>query len=283
MEALCPGQRPPVMRLRVGKTPNTVLNDHDCPVNDDAEVQGPEAHQVGTHLVLDHAREREEHRQGNDHCGDDRCADVPQEKEQDHDHENRAFEQVFLHRADGLVDEHRAVIDRHRMHPLWKALVDLHHLLVYRLGDGPAVFSNQHEHGAENHFPTVVRGSSGSKLPANAHFGHVLDAHGHAVGAAENHVANVLQGFHLARCTDEVLLAALFDVARAHVAVVAIQSGYYVLQRHAQRSQALGDGRDLVFLGEAADGVDFRHARNVAQLWLDDPVLDLAQVGRGVG
>ena len=39
----------------------------------------------------------------------------------------------------------------------------------------------------------------------------------------------------------------------------------------------------MVLLGEATDRVDFGDTRHVAQLRLDDPVLDFAQVGRRIG
>ena len=283
MEALSPRQWPTVVRLCMGKSPYAVLNDHHRSVDDDAEVQRSQAHQVGAHLVLNHTREGKKHRQGDDHCRDDGGTDVAQKEEQDHDHQNRAFQQVLLHRTDGFVNKHGTVVDSHRVHPLWEALVDFQHLLVHRLRDSPAVLADQHEHRAEDHFASVVCCSTCAQFPANANFCHVANAHRNTVGAAEDHVTDVFQRLHLTRCTNQILLATLFDIARAHIAVVAVQRSDHILQCHAQRSQAFRDGRDLVFLGKAANGIDLGHARNISQLWLDDPVLNLAQVCRGIG
>ena len=283
MEALSPRQWPTVVRLCMGKSPYAVLNDHHRSVDDDAEVQRSQAHQVGAHLVLNHTREGKKHRQGDDHCRDDGGTDVAQKEEQDHDHQNRAFQQVLLHRTDGFVNKHGTVVDSHRVHPLWEALVDFQHLLVHRLRDSPAVLADQHEHRAEDHFASVVCCSTCAQFPANANFCHVANAHRNTVGAAEDHVTDVFQRLHLTRCTNQILLATLFDIARAHIAVVAVQRSDHILQCHAQRSQAFRDGRDLVFLGKAANGIDLGHARNISQLWLDDPVLNLAQVCCGIG
>ena len=71
------------------------------------------------------------------------------------------------------------------------------------------------------------------RLPANAHFGHVLDALGTPL-ALLRITLPMSSRISLGQVRDEVLLAALFDIARAHVAVVAVQGGDHILQRHAQ-------------------------------------------------
>jgi len=267
----------------MGQSAHAVLDDHHRPVDDDAEIQRPQAHQVGAHLVMHHAGEGEQHRQGNHRRRDDGGTDVAQEQKQDHDHQDRAFQQVLLHRGDGLVHQHGAVVHRHRMHALGQAAVDLHHLLVHGLRHRAAVLADEHEHRAQHHFAAVVRGGAGAQFAPHPNVGHVAHPDRHTARAAEDDIANVLQRLDLPGRPDQILLAALFDVARAHVAVVAVQRRHDVLQGDAQRSQTRGDRRNLVFLGIAADRVDFRHTRNVAQLRLDDPVLNLAQIGGRVG
>ena len=283
MKALRPRQGPALVRLRMGQSAHAVLDDHHRPVDDDAEVQRPQTHQIGAHLVVHHAREGEQHRQGNHRRRDDGRSDVAQEQEQDHDHQNRAFQQVLLDRADGFVHQNSTVVDGHRMDPLRQAAVDLHHLLVDGLRNRSAVLANQHEDRAQHHFAAVVCGCAGAQFAPQPHVRHVAHPDWHAARAAEDDIANVLQRLDLPRCPDQVLFAALFDVTRTHVAVVSIQRRHDVLQGDAQRGQSLGYRRDLVFLGIAANRVDLRHAGHVAQLRLDDPVLNLAQVGGRVG
>lgn len=104
-----------------------------------------------------------------------------------------------------------------------------------------------------------------------------------AVHGGEQHVADIIDRLDLSRRPDQVLLALALDVAGADVGVVAVQRRHDVGQRQAVGRQLLGVRRHQVFLGVAADGIDFRHAGNVAHLRLDHPVLDLAQVGGGIG
>ena len=234
MKAFRPRQRPAVVGLRMGQAAHAVFDDHHRPVDDDAEVQRPQAHQIGAHLVMHHACEGEQHRQGNHRRRDDGRADIAQEQEQDHDHQDRTFQQVLLHCGDGLVHQHSAVVDRHRMHALGQAAVDFHHLLVHGLRNRTAVLADEHEHSAQHHFAAVVRGRAGAQFAPQPHVRHVTHPYRHAARTAEDNVANVLQGLDLPWCTDQVLFAALLDIARTHVAVVAIQRRHDVLQGDAE-------------------------------------------------
>ncbi|EKD38321.1 MAG: hypothetical protein ACD_75C00774G0002 [uncultured bacterium] len=55
VEALGPGQRPSVMLLGMGQSAHAVFHDDDRTVDDDPEVEGSEAHQVGTDVVSHHS------------------------------------------------------------------------------------------------------------------------------------------------------------------------------------------------------------------------------------
>jgi hypothetical protein len=128
VKALVAGQARPAVAcicLCMGKPPHAVLHDHHGAVDDDAEVQRPQAHQVGADPVRHHAGEGEQHRQRDHQGGDDRRADVAEEQEQDCDHQQGALDQVLLDRVDGLVDQDGAVIDRLRHHAGWQGAVDL--------------------------------------------------------------------------------------------------------------------------------------------------------------
>jgi len=100
---------------------------------------------------------------------------------------------------------------------------------------------------------------------------------------AENDIADVLDAPYLAWRPDQILFATLLDIACPDVAVVAVESGYDVLQRQPIGSEFFRAGRNLVFLGKPADRVDFGNSRHIAQLRFDDPILYLAQIGRRIG
>ena len=283
VKALVARQCSPRHGLRMSQPPHAVLHDHHGAVDDNAEVQRPQAHQVSTDLVGDHAGEGEQHGKRDDQGSDDRRADVAEKQEQDHDHQNSALDQILLDGIDRLVHQYRAVIDGLGDHAFWQGAVDLFQALGDSLGDRAAVFSDQHEHGAEHHLATILGCGAGAQFLADADFGHIPNSDRDGLTATHNDVADVFDVGDLAGRTDQILLAALFDITGAHVAVVALDRADQILQCQAVSNQLVGQGRDLKFLGVTADGVDLGHAGHIAQLRFDDPVLDLAQVGGGVG
>ena len=130
MKTLGARQWPAVLSLRMGKTTDTVLDDHNRSVDDDAEVECAQTHQIGAHLVSHHPSESKQHRQGNHGRRDDGCANVAQEQEQDHDHQDRAFQQVLLHRADRFIHQDSTVVNGDRMNAFRQAAVDFIHFFV---------------------------------------------------------------------------------------------------------------------------------------------------------
>src|SRR5258708_4386664 len=109
-----------MVRLSVSQTSHTVFDDHNGTIYDDPEVQCAKAHQVGTDTSVDHAREGKQHGERDHHRGDDGRANVAQEQEQHHDHQDGALHQVLSNRADGLVHQVCTVVDRDGVHALWE-------------------------------------------------------------------------------------------------------------------------------------------------------------------
>ncbi|MCG3186812.1 MAG: hypothetical protein IOMNBAOH_01376 [Rhodocyclaceae bacterium] len=100
--------------------------------------------------------------------------------------------------------------------------------------------ADEHEDGAQHHFTAIVRSSTGAKLTSDADLGNITHPNRHTTRAAEDDIADVLKCLDLPGGSNQVLLTALFDITRAHVAVVAIQGRHNVLQGDAQRGQSLG-------------------------------------------
>ena len=149
-EAFVPGEQPPEFVLRLGKTPQAVLNDDDRTVDDQTEVQCAETHQVARDLVLDHAGDRHQHGQRDHGSRQERRPDVSEQEEQNQDDEKRTFHEVLLNRLDCGIDERRPVVDWRNRHALRQAWPDRVDLLINSDGNGPAVLSNEHERGAQN-------------------------------------------------------------------------------------------------------------------------------------
>src|SRR5260370_1250101 len=78
---------------------------------------------------------------------------------------------------------------------------------------------------AQHHLAAVVGGRARAQLLAQPYLGQVADADGLALGRAHDDLADVGDAADLARRADQVLLALALDIARTHVAVVALQGG----------------------------------------------------------
>jgi len=223
-----------MLGLCVGESAHAVLDDHHRTVNDDAEVQRAQAHEVGADPLVDHAGEGEQHGQRNDQRRDQCSAQISQEQKQNGNDENSPFNEVLLDRGNRLVDQGDAVVDRHRMDAGWQGPVDFLHALVYRLGHGSAVFPNEHEDRAQHNLSTVVGGRARAQLGAKTHLGNVLDSNRDAIGLFHHDVADVGHVPNLSRCPNQILLPLSFDVAGTQVDVVALQGLHDVRQGQAQ-------------------------------------------------
>ena len=244
VKALVAGQGPACrglyMGLRMGKPPHAVLHDHHRAVDDDAEVQRPQAHQVGADLVADHAGEGEQHRQRDHQRGDERRADVAEKQEQDRDHQQGALDQILLDGIDRLVHQNCAVVDRLGHYAFGQSAVDLFQALGDGLGDRAAVLADQHEHRAEHHLAAILGRGAGAQFLADADFGHIADADRDALLTADDDVADVFDSGDLTWCANQILLAALFDIASADVGIVALDRADQVLQCQAVGDQLVG-------------------------------------------
>jgi hypothetical protein len=80
--------------LGLGEPPDAVLDDDDGAVDDQSEIERAEAHQVPADAAAGHADEREQHRERNHERRQERGAGVPEQQEEDRDHEQRALEEV---------------------------------------------------------------------------------------------------------------------------------------------------------------------------------------------
>ena len=110
-QALLKLQRTAERLLTMRQSPHAVLDYDHCAVDDDAEIERAQAHQISTDLVRHHAGEGEQHRQGDDGRRDGGGAQIAEKHEQHHDYQHRAFQQILAYRGDSLIDQHGAVID----------------------------------------------------------------------------------------------------------------------------------------------------------------------------
>ena len=199
-----------------------VLDDDHGAVDDDAEVDRAEAHQVGADPALHHAGDGEQHRQRDDAGGDERGADVAEHQEQHGDHQQRAFDQVLLDGLDGGLDQAGAVVDRSRATTPSGSDVAISSSFAATRCATARLFSPISSMAVPStvSLPSSVAAPVRSVL-ALAHFGDVADADRHAAPRADDDVADFVDVRDLPRRADEVLFAVALDVAGADVGVIA--------------------------------------------------------------
>ncbi len=230
MHALGAGKHPAMMLLCVSQPANGVLDDNYRAINDDAEVQSTKAHQVCTHLVGEHARKGEEHRQRDHHRGDDRCTDIAEEQEEDGYHQDRPLNEVLLNRGDGLVHQISSVVNRDGDYPIRERTIDLFQLGGHCLRDTATVLADEHEHRAEHNFSAVLGGSSSTQLSANLHIRNMADPNGGPVDVADNDVGDVRRGGNLTGRPNQQLLSTTLDIASTDVGIVTLKCSDQVSQ-----------------------------------------------------
>ena len=155
-EPFLSGQDAPQTMLGLTKATQAVLDDDDGAVDDQAEVQRPQAHQIARGAGAHHARDRHQHGDGDDRRRDQGGADVSEQEEEDDDDEQGAFDQVLLDRLDGPLDEVGPVIDRRRLHPLGQGLGGFLQAGRGGLGHDAAVLARQHQDGGQHRLLAVL-------------------------------------------------------------------------------------------------------------------------------
>jgi hypothetical protein len=98
--------------MRLGQTPEHVLQDNHRAVDDDPEIHRAERQQVGRDPADAQADEGREQRQRDDDRDDAGGAQAAEEQEQHDGHEQRALQQVTEHRVERGVDQRRPVVER---------------------------------------------------------------------------------------------------------------------------------------------------------------------------
>ena len=97
--------------LARGKPRDTVLDDDHRAIDDQAEVERAEAHQIARDAQPVHADGRHQHRDRDDQGRDNGGPDIAEQEEQHRDNQQGALDQVFFDRGDRRIDKRRAVID----------------------------------------------------------------------------------------------------------------------------------------------------------------------------
>ena len=105
------------MMLARRQSKNTVFNNNDCAIDNEAKIQRAQTHQVGTHFRFHHPRNQHKHGQWNDHRGEQSRSKITKHHQEHNDDKNGPLQQIGLHRGYCLIHQDRAVIDRCSSYP----------------------------------------------------------------------------------------------------------------------------------------------------------------------
>ena len=259
------------------------LDDDDGSVDDDAEVDGTQAHEVGPHAEDPHEDEGEEQRQRDDRCRDEPAPHAAQQQHEHEHHDEGALGKVGGDGRGGALDELRAVEEGPYLDAWGQRLLDGGDAVFHGRHHLGRVGSLEHHDRAAHGLAAVLGEGTVAHLCPEAHIvGHVAHEHGHAALLLHHDVADVVETLHQSLATDEVGRMVLLDIGPAGVHIVLVQGLHHLADGGPQGKEALGVERHLILLDAPAEGVDLHHAGNHRQLSLHYPVLDGAQLLRRV-
>ena len=156
LEPLMPGQHASERGPALRQQQQRVFNDDNAAVDHQAEVQRPQTHQIAADPEAVHADDGEQERQRDHQGGDGRRADIAQEQEQDHHHQQRPLGQVARHRGDGGVDQFAPVEHRNRDDSRRQAVVHLGQSFGGRLRHRATVAAGDHQGCAKHGLVAVA-------------------------------------------------------------------------------------------------------------------------------
>jgi hypothetical protein len=294
--------------------PEDVLEDDDGIVDDDAdrEREREEREDVQREAHVPHEAERAHDGRRDRDGGDEGRAPVAQEEEHHAGGEERADNEVLLHRVDGVVDVDRLVADHAHGVTLGEPRPDLLEPLLHPLDHGDRVRARLLLDREDHERPPVDVARADRLLHAVLDRADVAQPHLAAVAGGDHDVAERLDRRHAPREAHRQRAGPLLQAAARHLQVLPLDGARYLGRREAIRAQAArvepqvdlpqagADERDLAdaverlelapqrLVGELADlpdGAvgrqrDVEDRRRVGVELVDDRRLD---VGRQVG
>ncbi len=212
-----------------------VLDDDHRAVDDQPEVERTQTHQVGAHAPFHHRSNGQQHRQRNDHGGDQRRSQVAEHRHQHTDHQQCADTQVLLNGRDGLVYQRAAVVDRVGAHARRQRFLNFFELPAGSLGHRAAVLADQHEDRPQHDLLAVLCRRTRAQIRTELDVRDLLERDRHVIALSNHDRFDVGDACDLTRRADQILLAGLFDVAGTDVGVVARERLHHVVQRQVIR------------------------------------------------
>ncbi len=260
------------------------LQDHDRAVDEEAEVDGAERHEIPGDAEEVHPEQRDAHRRGDADDHGERAADRAEEEPEHQRDDEHALDEVLQHGGDGAADEIGAVVDDVDGDAGRQLLLDLLDARAHVADHVAAVRAEEHHHDARHRLALAL-----TRDDAVAERGRDLDLGDGAhegrravVPGADDDVGDLRLIAEQPLPAYGVRLLAALDVAAADVEVGGAERLDHVGEREPVRLEPRAIDDDLELLELPAHRVDLDHAGDAAELGHDLPVEQRAELHRRV-
>ena len=246
----------------------------------DGDGDAAERHDVGVDALAVHHDKGDQDADRQHHDGDQRRAQVEQERHAHQRDDDEFLDERAGEVADRALDDPGAVVGGDDLHAFRQALFQAIEFLLHRLDGGERVLAIAHDDDAARHLALAVQlGDAAAHLRPEANLRDLFQADRRAGGGdAERDRAQVLQALHVAAHADHVLGLGHLDHRAARFLVALLDRHAHVRQRQAVGAQLRRVDDDLVLLDHAADRGDFGDARHGTQFVFQEPILQRAQL-----
>ncbi|MNM11387.1 hypothetical protein D3C81_215420 [compost metagenome] len=270
------GERPFLLAFTAAQY---VFQHHHGTVDKDAEVDRAQGQQVGGNLEMVHEDEGDQQGQRNRQRDDGGRARAAQEQQQHQGDEQHAFAQGITDRVQGGVDQRTAVQIGHDLHILRQhvGIQIVHGRMDARQRCGRVEILQQQGDAFDGVGIVVLAEDAAPLDVAVRELAQVLHQHGHAVLAADDDVAHVVEGMQQADAAHHVRLLAAVDHAAAAADVVGVDGILDLCQREAVAVEFCGIEFQHELCRQAAEIAHVRHAAHLLQAGDHGPELQLGQ------
>ena len=253
-------------------------NDHGA-VDNQAEIERTETHQVCADPALQHSGRGHEHGQRNDERGNKGCTDVTEQEKQHGDDEKRALSEIP---GDGLhsgINQLGAIENSVHADACRQRSPKLLHAYVHGGGHRSAVGSDQHQGRSDHHLLTVAASAAGPDFAADGDVRDIANTDRYCPAGDDRHVCDIGKLLQTPAGANRDAFAVAVDGARASADIVGLDGAHDIAERQTERDEFRRVRLHLILLDVSADGIDAGNAGNGLDLWANDPVLHRSQIG----
>ena len=254
-----------------------VLNHDDDRIDHRADGDGNAAqrHNVGTDALAKHDENGNQDGDGQDKDGHEGTAQVHEKGKADQRHNDHFFEEFFLERFNGTVNERTAVVGDGVFHVGRQPFHRFVQLFFHVDDDLARVGAVTHNHNAADGLSLAVPlGDTAPHVGTELDVGDLVEEDWDSFAThAHRHLAEVVQVFDVTLNPEDKFLFRQFDGASADLAIAAFDSLGHVRNGKVESAQLGGVHRYLILFDKAANGGDFGNPFNGGQLITQIPVL----------